>query len=124
MMTRPLANAVLALGIAAVVGSAFALTGGLSPAVNLIKVPGASAWVLLGLGLLAIVASRVRSLALTVVCGAAFVAAALLQLVQLGRSANLLGGSASTMSLIGGLGIGLLVVALAARHRPTSDERE
>ncbi|GAB3125592.1 hypothetical protein GCM10027056_21430 [Glaciibacter psychrotolerans] len=123
-MTRPLANAVLALGIAAVVGSAFALTGGLPPAVHLIEVPGASAWVLLGLGLLAIVASRVRSVALTVVSGAAFVGAALLQLVQLGRSANLLGGNASTMALIGGLGIGLLVVALVARNRPPSDERE
>jgi hypothetical protein len=78
----------------------------------LVRVEGAGLAVLLVLSALAVVAGRLSRRPLAAVAGAGFAAAAVLQLVQLGRDTNWLDGDGSTVSLFLGLGIGLLVLAL------------
>jgi len=108
-------RATLVLGIAAVVSLLFALTEGLEQTFNLIHVRGASIAVIAVLGVVAIVAGARRLPVLGLIAGIGFVGCALLQLVQLGQAFNLLGGDGSTMSLLGGLGIGLVSVWLVGR---------
>jgi len=108
-------RATLVLGIAAVVSLLFALTEGLEQTFNLIHVRGASIAVIAVLGIVAIVAGARRLPVLGLIAGIGFVVCALLQLVQLGQAFNLLGGDGSTMSLLGGLGIGLVSVWLVGR---------
>ncbi|MEO5921648.1 MAG: hypothetical protein ABIQ01_10960 [Pseudolysinimonas sp.] len=108
-------RATLALGIAAVASCGFALTAGLGETFNLVHVGGASIAVLAAFGVLAIVAGARELPGLGLVAGVGFVACAVVQLVQLGQPLNLLGGDGSTMSLFGGLGIGLASVWLVGR---------
>lgn len=108
-------RATLVLGIGAVTSCLFALTAGVGETFDLIHVRGASIVIVATLGILAIVAGALRLPALGLVAGIGFLASAVLQLVQLGKPFNLLGGDGSTMSLMGGLGIGLVSVWLAGR---------
>jgi len=80
---------------------------------RLVRIEGLGLAVLAVLAVLAIVAGRLRRRRLAAVAGAGFLAAAVLQLVQLGRDANALSGDGSTFALFLGLGMGLLVVGTA-----------
>ncbi len=115
-MTPPaLHRATLVLGIAAVVSCGFSVVSGLGETVNLVHVSGVSIGILAALGVLAIVGGIRKLPVLGAAAGLGFIAAALLQLVQLGQPLNLVGGDGSTMSLLGGLGIGLVSVWLGVR---------
>ncbi len=115
MTGRRLDRAALTLGIAAMLSSLFALTTGAAAPVDLVEVGGIGVVVLLVLGLLAVLGGVGNRVVLVIVAGVGLVVAALLQLAQLGRHANWLGGNASTLSLMGGLGLGLLAIGLTNR---------
>lgn len=120
-MTRhPLDQAATALGVAGVVSLVFSLTT--SSNNNFVTVQGAGLIVFPVLGACALLGGVTGRRILVQVAGAAYVAAAILQLVQFGRSTNWIDGSGSTFALLLGLGIGLLVVGLAPRydHRESS----
>jgi len=114
-MSAALSKATLGLGIAAVVSCIFAVAPWLGESFNLIHVSGASIGVLGVLGVLAIIGGARKLPLLGAVAGFGFLVSALLQLVQLGQPLNVVGGDGSTMSLLGGLGIGLVCVWLASR---------
>jgi hypothetical protein len=95
--------------------SVFALTTGGPAPVDLVRMGVGAVIVLLVLGVVAVLGGLTHRHVLVAAAGAGLVVAALLQLAQLGRDANMLGGNGSTVSLLGGLGLGLLVVALPNR---------
>jgi hypothetical protein len=72
-------------------------------------------------GVLAIVGGMTRRPAIYGAAGALLTVAALVQLLGLALSLRPLGGDASTMSVAGGLGIGLLTIALTARSLNRTD---
>jgi hypothetical protein len=81
--------------------------------------------VALVLGLLAVVAGWLDERTLMLAAGAGFLIAAAVQLVLLaGGGSGFLGGNASTFSLWLGLGVGLVVVGLAAVPEATEESRE
>ena len=123
-MTDPFERATLVLGIAAVVSPLFALARRGPEPLNLVHVRGATLVVLLVLGGMAVLGAVTHRLLLGIVAGAGLVGSALLQLIQAGRESNWLGGDGSTLSLMGGLGLGLLAVGLTARlHASTTPGR-
>ncbi len=115
-------RATLVLGIVAVASCVFALTAGVGETFDLIHVRGASIAVIAVAGLLAILAGARKLPVLGLLAGLVFLVCAVLQLVQLGQAFNLLGGDGSTMSLMGGLGIGLVSVWLVGRASTQSTE--
>lgn len=118
MMAAAAARAAAVLGIAGLLSTLFVFTRGLPEYLDLIdlRVPGAVA---LGvLGALALVGGVRRSVAIVLAAGLGFLAVAVVQLVGLALTANILGGDASTTALAGGLGIGLLCTAYADRNTP------
>lgn len=116
-------RAALALGLAALFSSLFWLsTGGPEP-INLVHVRGVALVVILVLGAIAVLGALLHRRAIVIVAGAGFVVAAVLQLLQFGRETNWLGGDGSTLALMGGLGLGLLAVGLAAREASPRSER-
>ncbi|MGB3910406.1 MAG: hypothetical protein WBL06_08035 [Pseudolysinimonas sp.] len=115
MIAQRMHRATLALGAAALVSCLFALTPVLGAALDFVQVRGAGIVALAVFGALAVVSALTKVRALGLIAGAGLLLCALLQLVQLGQSLNLLGGDASTVSLFGGLGIGLVSIWLAAR---------
>ncbi|TFD76064.1 Rv1678 family membrane protein [Cryobacterium fucosi] len=115
MIAPALHRATLVLGVVAVASCLFALTAGLGETFNLIHVRGAGIAVLVVLGGLAIIAGARAVPVLGLAAGAGLIACAVLQLAQLGQPLNLLSGDGSTMSLFGGLGIGLAAVWLVGR---------
>lgn len=108
-------RAAIVLGVAALLSSLFALTTGGPGPVDLVHLGGAGVVVLLVLGALAVLGGVLRRHVLVLLAGAGLILAAVLQLALLGRNANFLGGNASTMSLMGGLGLGLLAIGLTNR---------
>lgn len=115
MRDRRLDRAALVVGVAALVSSLFALTTGRPAPVDLVHVGGPGVVVLLVFGVAAVLGGVLHRPTLVVVAGAGLIVAALLQLAQLGRQANWLSGNASTLSLMGGLGLGLLAIVLTNR---------
>lgn len=112
------------LGVGALLGSLFTFsTSGPAP-VDLILVRGAGLIAIVVLGIVAVLGGMLRLLVLVIVAGAGFVAAAVIQLLQLGQPINWLGGDGSTLSLMGGLGLGLLAVALTPRPPLTGHRQE
>jgi hypothetical protein len=77
--------------------------------------------VALVLGALALAAGWTARPVLGVVAGAAFLAAAAVQLAVWAAGDDWLGGDGSTISLWLGLGVGLLLVCLAPRIWPDDD---
>lgn len=115
MITERLHRATLALGIAAIVSCGFALTAGLGAVLAFVHLGTGAVIALAALGALAVVSALTRIRLLGLIAGVGLLGCAILQLLQLGQSLNLLGGDGSTVSLFGGLGIGLVSVWWAAR---------
>lgn len=115
MIADRLHRATTALGAAAILSCGFALTAGLGAVLDFVHLGGGAVVVLAVLGALAVASGLSRIRILGLIAGIGFLLGALLQLIQLGRPVNLLGGDGSTMSLLGGLGIGLVSIWLAAR---------
>ncbi len=114
-MTRhPLDQAATTLGVAGVASLVFSLTT--SSNNNFVTIHGAALIVFPVLGMCAVVGGITGRRILVQLAGAAYIAAAILQLVQFGRSTNWIDGSGSTFALLLALGIGLLVVGLAPRY--------
>lgn len=112
-------NAAVALGTVSIASLvSLVLTGDLRFAV----IQGAAIGVALVLGALAIVAGLAALPWLAAVTGAAFVAAAILQVVLVTLRVTWLDGNTSAAALWLGLGVGLLVLARAPRRAtvPTS----
>lgn len=112
-------RAVLAIGLLALVAVAVYPLG-------YARLRGVGLVVTVLLGLLAVAAGWLARRQLALASGIGFLAAAVLQIVQLGGTAGdvergILGGNASTFALWLGLGVGLVVLGLtpgAARDRP------
>lgn len=100
------ARAAVALGVLGLVTPGFALST--SSNNNFVLVQGLALVVFPVLGLIAIVGGLIGQRALIAAAGSAYGIAALVQLVQLGRSTNWLDGNASTFSLLLALAVGLL----------------
>lgn len=94
----------------------FALSTGGPPAVDIVRVHGGGLGALLVLGIPAVLGGVLHPRLLVIVAGAGFVLAAVIQLLQVGRSTNWLSGDGSTLALMGEVGIGLLTVGLAPRN--------
>lgn len=119
-MTRsPLDRAAVALGVCALAGGLFGWLTRESPPIDFALVRGATLAVLASLGVVAVLGGVLRRRALVLLAGAGLALAALLQLLQLGGSTNWLDGNGSTLSLMGGFGLGLLAVGLPP-HDPTT----
>ena len=115
MTAPPFDRAAVVLGAAALVSTVFALTAGGPQPVDLIHVRRVGVVVLIVLGALAVLGGMLRRVLLVIAAGTGLVLAAVLQLLQVGRASNWLGGDGSTLSLMGGLGLGLLAVGLTNR---------
>ncbi len=117
MTDQRLDRAALVLGGAALLSSLFAIsTGGPEP-VDFIHVRGAALGVLLVLGAIAALGGILHRRVLVIVAGAGLAIAAVIQLLQVGRATNWLGGDGSTLALMGGIGLGLLAVGLTSRNK-------
>lgn len=122
-MTRhPLDRAAIALGAAGVVSPVFALTTSANN--NFVLVQGLGLLVFPVLGAGAVIGGAMGQRGIVLAAGAAYVASALIQLAQFGRSTNWIDGNGSTVALLLSLGIGLLVVGLAPRPAPPSADRQ
>jgi hypothetical protein len=122
VITNPLDRAALALGGAGVVSPLFAFST--SSNNNFVLVQGVSVFLLPALGICAAIGALFSGKRVIVlVAGSGFGLAALLQLAQFGRSTNWLDGGGSTFALMLGLGIGLLMLALAPREQARGASR-
>jgi hypothetical protein len=122
MIGDRLHRATIVLGAAAIVSCGFALTAGLGAVLDFVHLGAGAVVVLAVLGALAVASGLSRIRILGLIAGVGLLLSAILQLVQLGQSANLLGGDGSMMSLLGGLGIGLVSIWLAARAADRTPE--
>lgn len=112
-MTRPaIDRAAVVLGLGAVVSGVLGWLTKATPPLDFAPVRTVTLLVLVVLGLLAAAGGLLRRRALVLIPGAVLIGAAVLQLLQIGRSANWLDGNGSTMALLGGFGLGLLAVGL------------
>lgn len=119
MSRTPAEKAAIVMGLAALISPIFWFsTRGPQP-IDLVFIRGGSVIVLPVLGLVAIAGGLLRKNEVILAAGAGLVAASFLQLVQAGRDTNWLGGNGSTLSFMGGLGLGLLAAAVSTRL-PTS----
>lgn len=114
-------RAALVLGLGAVAAGLFALFDEVQ--YRLVRLEGPGLVVLLLLGVVAIVGSRLARRPVVALAGAGLLAAAVLQFAQLGRAANWLKGDGSTASLFLGLGIGLLALGLTAVPADVAGDR-
>ncbi|MDQ3480960.1 MAG: hypothetical protein M3423_06480 [Actinomycetota bacterium] len=115
MSSHPFDRSALVLGVVGVVSPIFALST--SSNNNFVSVQGAGLVVLVVFGACAVIGGVLAKRALVVFAGAGYAVAAILQLLQFGRSTNWLDGTGSTLALMLGLAIGLLVVGLAPREQ-------
>ena len=123
MAGSPSTRPALALGALGVIAPAFALTT--SSNNNFVLVQGLAIAVFVVLGLVAIVGGLTGLRAVIAAAGAAYGVAALVQLVQLGRSTNWLDGNASTFALLLAFAVGLLITAwLSGDSRAPHDGSE
>lgn len=99
------------LGAGAAASSVLAIADG--PPWGIVTLGGTGTLVLLLLAAVAVTAGLVGARSLIVLAGAGFLAAAVLQLVQIAwTGANLLGGDGSTVALLLGFAAGLLALGL------------
>ncbi len=112
MTANRIFRAAILLGAVGVLSPVFALST--SSNNNFVKVAGLGLVVLVLLGACAVLGGFLENRLLVRLAGAGFALAALVQLVQFGRSTNWLAGNGSTFSLMLGLAIGLLVVGFVS----------
>ncbi|MFD3939273.1 hypothetical protein ACFWSF_30520 [Streptomyces sp. NPDC058611] len=106
------------LGVGAAACAVLGIADG--PPWRIVTLGGAGTLVLLILAAAAVAAGISAVRGLIALAGAGFLAAAVLQLVQIGwTGANLLGGDGSTVALLLGFAVGLLALGLAPA--PTAD---
>ncbi|MEU9006161.1 hypothetical protein [Streptomyces sp. NPDC048551] len=99
------------LGLGAAASSALAIAHG--PPWGIVTLGGTGTLVLLLLAAAAVTAGLLAARSLIVLAGTGFLAAAVLQLVQIGwTGANLLGGDGSTVALLLGFAAGLLALGV------------
>lgn len=127
-MNRPAVDvAAVALGVGGVLAVVFAVIKG--DPYGMVTLGGAAALVTVVLGAAASAGGRLGRPVLIVAAGVGYLAAAALQLAQVGRDTNWLGGDGSTIALFLGLGAGLLALAsartpaLSATTDPDSEDR-
>ncbi|NIJ12490.1 hypothetical protein FHU38_002834 [Saccharomonospora amisosensis] len=118
MTLRPAEKAAATLGVAALLSALFALSPGSHLPYDFVQVRGRALVLLVVAGAVAVAGGLLAIRAVVVAAGAAFLAAAIAQLVQLGGNTNWLEGNGSTCSLLLGLGAGLLVVGLVPSRAP------
>jgi hypothetical protein len=112
------ARAALALGILGLVTPVFALST--SSNNNFVLVQSLALVMFPLLGLVAVVGALTRQRAVIAAAGAAYGVAALVQLVQLGRETNWLGGNGSTFALLLALAVGLLITSALSDDKSTT----
>ncbi|MCY7325024.1 MAG: hypothetical protein LH605_02720 [Microbacteriaceae bacterium] len=117
-------RAAILIGATAIALAGFVFAGPLPTEFRFVKIGPVGAGLLVATGILSIVSGIVRRRLLRSIAGALLTGAALIQLVGLALSIRPLGGDASTMAVVGGLGIGLLALSLspspsAQQHDPT-----
>ncbi|MEJ7707053.1 MAG: hypothetical protein WKF82_07080 [Nocardioidaceae bacterium] len=114
-MTRhPFDQAAMTLGLAGIASLVFSLTTSSNNNFVLVQGPGLLIFPLLGL--CALVGGAIGVRMVVRLAGAAYAAAAILQLAQFGRSTNWIQGNGSTFALLLALGVGLLVVGFTPRR--------
>lgn len=114
-------RAAVALGVGALACTLFTLTAGSHAPSDFLQIRDAGLFVVLALGVLAVVAGLLRNRVLVLVAGAGFAAAAVVQLVQLGRDPNWLAGNGSTLAVLAGFGAGLLAVGIKRKSTAQPD---
>ncbi|MGH3756831.1 Rv1678 family membrane protein [Actinophytocola sp.] len=120
-MSNRLDRAALVLGIGALACSVFAIApGSQSNKADFVQVADAGLVALLVLGAVAVLGGLVGQRLVVVVAGLGFVVAAVVGLVQWGSGTNWLTADGSTVSMFGGLGIGLLAIGLTPRDAAAS----
>ncbi|MEN8654820.1 hypothetical protein ABCR94_30575 [Streptomyces sp. 21So2-11] len=101
------------LGVGAAASSVLTIADG--PPWGIVTLSGTGMLVLLILAAVAVTAGLSAMRMMIALAGAGFLAAAVLQLVQIGwTSANLLGGDGSTVALLLGFAVGLLALGLSS----------
>jgi len=115
---------VILIGVAAIALAGFVFGAPLPPEFRFVSIGPVGAGLLVASGLLAIVSGLIRRRSLRSLAGALLTVGALAQVVGLALSIRPLGGDASAMAVVGGLGIGLLSLSLspsssAHPHDPT-----
>ena len=124
--SRALDQASVALGIASIGFAGFVFGAQLPTEFDFVHIGETGAVVLVVGGALAIAGGMTRRPALYAAAGVLLTVAALIQLAALASSVRPLGGDASFLAVTGGLGIGLLAIALTVRsliRTQDSDER-
>lgn len=116
MMATRFDRAAVALGVGALACSVFAIARGSGGKVDFVQLRNAGLIVLLILGAIAVLGGLIGNRFVVIVAGAGFAVAGVMQLVQWGGPTNWLAGDGTTVSLFGGLGIGLLAVGLTPRE--------
>jgi len=105
-------RAAIVIGAAAIVLAGFVFGAALPREFRFVNIGPVGAGLLVAGGVLSIASGIIRQRMLRLIAGALLTGAALVQLVGLAVSIRPLGGDASAMAVIGGLGIGLLVLSL------------
>jgi len=106
-------HAAIVIGAAAIVLAGFVFGAALPTEFRFVNIGPVGAGLLVAGGVLSIASGIIRRRMLRLIAGALLTGAALVQLVGLALSIRPLGGDASAMAVIGGLGIGLLVISLS-----------
>ncbi|WP_019812362.1 Rv1678 family membrane protein [Saccharomonospora halophila] len=115
-------RAAVALGVGGLLTFVFTFSDGAYRPYDFLQIQGVGLVVILALSALGLLGGLLRKPLLVLASGVAFAAAAIIQLVQAGRSPNWLEGDGSTLSVLLALAAGLLAVGFAARR--TSPNRK
>ena len=112
------------IGFAAIVLAVFVFGTTLPTQFRFVNIGPVGAGVLVAGGILSIVSGIIRRRLLRLIAGALLTGAALLQLAGLALSVQPLGGDASAMAVAGGLGVGLLALALVPSSSPSAQPHD
>ncbi len=113
-------RATTALGAVSIVFAGFVFAEPLPSEFDFVDLDPLGAIVLVVCGVLAIIGGTLQRASARIVAGGLLTTAALVQLAGIALAVRPLGGDASAMALIGGLGLGLLALSLSSipRHAP------
>lgn len=116
MMSNRFDRAAVALGAGGLLSFVFTFSDGSFRPYDFVQIQGAGLVVILALSAIGLLGGLLGWRVVVIVAGAGFAVAAVIQLLQAGRSPNWLAGNGSTLSLLLALALGLLVVGLAPRQ--------